>query len=98
LGNHKDIREDDSSIDIGGEAVDWLEGKRRCDFGGAAASEEIVVAFGFVVLWMYLLDAIPWGGRGRRRGIEHQEDIYQLQHSVVSYLILSAGMYPIRVL
>lgn len=50
LGNHENVGEDDGGVDEAGEALDWLESQGRCDLGAPADLEEVLGAFGFVVL------------------------------------------------
>ena len=49
LRNYKDVREYDRSINKASKPIDGLEGKRGGDFGRAAAFEEVILSFYFVV-------------------------------------------------
>lgn len=49
LRDDQDVAENDGSVDEADVALDGLQGQGRCDFGRAAAFEEVVAGFGFVV-------------------------------------------------
>lgn len=59
LGDHEDVAEDYGCVEEAGVALDGLEGDCGGEFGVATDGEEVIGAFGFVVLW---------GGVSRGRG------------------------------
>lgn len=57
LGDHEDVAEDYGGVEEASVALDGLEGDCGGEFGVATDGEEVIGAFGFVVLWEVLVGA-----------------------------------------